>query len=177
MADAPFLDGDPGGARDSLSRRHVLAAALVVLASVGGERTASAEGKREAPRVLRPVESKVAVVRVQARGYFLRAAGDAVMVYALDDPVEKKKTKDGEEGKRLQQVLRQGINRGKAPLSPTAVVIYRAAAPRVCGSGTRAPAAGVPAATPTMPVPARPVSGAPIPAGAATSAPRGPSAG
>src|SRR5262249_50308728 len=57
--------------------------------------------------------------------------------------------------------------------SPTAVVIHRAVPPCVCGSGTRAPAAGAPAATPTTPAPARPGSAVPIQALAAASAPGG----
>src|SRR5262249_60817280 len=61
--------------------------------------------------------------------------------------------------------------------NPTAVVTHRAALPRVYGSGTRAPAAGAPFATPTTSEPARPASAGPTPAAAGACAPQGRSAG
>jgi hypothetical protein len=89
MVDAPFLDGGQGEVRGRNLRSRAFAA-FVVLTAVSTEMQAAAqaprEARRDAPRVLVPVESNVAVARVQARTYFLRTAGDILLIYLLDGP-------------------------------------------------------------------------------------------
>src|SRR5205823_3622127 len=54
---------------------------------------------------------------------------DRVMVYVLDDPDEKEKTKGRVENRRLQQVLSQGLHIDKAPPAPGAARTAAKAAP------------------------------------------------
>jgi hypothetical protein len=86
MAEASFPPDHHGGETEERAPgwrgRRVLAGALVVLVAVSGllirasaqrppdrKPVAPPDGRRQAPRVLSPVEAKVAFTRVQARGY------------------------------------------------------------------------------------------------------------
>ena len=102
MAEASFPPDHHGGETEERAPgwrgRRVLAGALVVLVAVSGllirasaqrppdrKPVAPPDGRRQAPRVLSPVEAKVAFTRVQARGYGVAPGRGTSRTGAEDD--------------------------------------------------------------------------------------------